>query len=181
MSKETQFLKKLESITMSTAERTRMRESLMAYADMHPLATTEVASPSYYSFLFAFMETKRFPLYASLMAVLLITSGGMTFAAERSAPGDSLYAVKVRVTEPLMSALSPSTEGQARVSARLATRRADEVVILASSGRLSDEKSAYLDTAFSQEIKKTVERTDSLTRAGNIEGAQEIRAKVAWS
>ena len=69
MINETHFLKKLESITLSTAKKSRMRENLVAYAEMHPLVQT-ISTASPYNFIFAFMEVKRFPLYASLMSVM---------------------------------------------------------------------------------------------------------------
>ena len=180
MINETHFLKKLESITLSTAKKSRMRENLSAYADMHSLVQTpSTASP--YAFLFAFMEAKRFPLYASLMAVLLITGGGMTFAAEQSVPGDTLYALKVHVTEPVLTVLSPSAEGQARISARLATRRADEVVLLATRGQLTKEKEELLDSAFSKEVASAIERSDELEKKGDFEKARSVRADFAVS
>jgi hypothetical protein len=177
MNNETQFLKKLESITMSTAERARLRDNLEHYADMHAFVTP-VSTPSPF---FAFMEAKRFPLYASMVTVLIMSGGVMTLAAEGSAPGDSLYGIKINVNEPVMTVLSPSSEGQARIAARLATRRADEVVTLASSGRLTEEKRAYLDDAFTKQINKTVERTDSLEKGGASERAQAVKADLAVS
>lgn len=180
MINETHFLKKLKSITMSTAQKSRMRDKLDVYADMHSYVQPE-ATASPYAFLFAFMETKRFPLYASLMVALLITGSGMTFAAEQSAPGDSLYALKVHVTEPVLTVLSPSAEGQARISARLATRRADEVVSLATRGRLTAERENYLDEAFSKEVSKAVERSNQLEQKGDTEKAQSVRADLAVS
>lgn len=177
MNNETQFLKRLESITMSTAERSRLRDTLENYADMHAFVTPASTSSPF----FTFMDAKRFPLYASMVTVLVMSGGVMTLAAEGSAPGDSLYGIKINVNEPVMTVLSPSSEGQARIAARLATRRADEVVTLASSGRLTEEKRAYLDDAFTKQINKTVERTDSLEKGGASERAQAVKADLAVS
>lgn len=172
MNNEKMFFHTLRSITMSGAKKTRLRGALSLYADERPMAVVEDA-PTFLSIL---MESKRFPLYATLTALLVLGSGATTLAAEGSTPGDTFYAIKIHVNEPLMVVLSPSIEGKARVSATLATRRVDEVVLLASSGRLTAEKQEYLEAQFAYEAEKTREHTDELVSRGDKVTADEVRA-----
>lgn len=175
MNKETTFLHTLQNVTMSTGEKTRLRTELSLYADERPFVQSDQA-PTFFSVL---LESKRFPLYATLTALIVFGGGGSTLAAEGSAPGGTLYGIKIHVNEPLMSAFSPSEEGQARVSATRAARRVDEVVVLATTGRLTDEKQEYLETAFSREVETHRQHTDSLAKRGNGALAQEVQADFA--
>ena len=177
MNKETQFLQNLSHATMTRDEKTRQRTALMAYADNNPVVVAKSA-PTFFSIL---ASSTRFPLYASLMSIIVIGGGASTLAAEGSVPGDTFYSIKIHVNEPLMSALSPSTEGQARVSAELAARRVDEVVILASTGRLTEANQQYLDTQFSKEIEKTIIHANNLSKGGNEESADAVKIGLASS
>jgi hypothetical protein len=175
MNKETQFLQRLSHAKMTRAEKTRQRSTLMAYADSNPVAEAPVA-PTFFSIL---VSSSRFPLYATLMSIIVIGSGASTLAAEGSVPGDVFYGIKIHVNEPLMSALSPTAEGQARVSAELAARRVDEVVTLASTGRLTDEKQEYLDTAFTTQVEKTRAHVETLHKDGNTHIADDVTSELA--
>ena len=172
MNKETQFLQTLSHAKMTRNEKTRQRSALMAYADNN-VAVVAPSAPTFFSVL---ASSTRFPLYATLMGIIVIGGGVSTLAAEGSVPGDVFYGIKIHVNEPLMSALSPSTEGQARVSAELAARRVDEVVILASTGRLTEEKQQYLSDAFAKKVEKTKVHTDVLTSRGDADTAEAVTA-----
>lgn len=172
MNKETQFLQTLSHAKMTRDEKARLRNSLMMYADSNPVVEP-TNTPSLFSIL---ASSTRFPLYASLMSIIVIGGGASTLAAESSVPGDVFYGIKIHVNEPLMSALSPSTEGQARVSAELAARRVDEVVTLASTGRLTEEKQQYLSEAFAKEVENTKVHTETLNSKGNADTADAVTA-----
>lgn len=178
MKKDTHFIKKLEGITMSTAEHSRLREHLSTYADMHPGIQLLATTPSSF---FMFMGSKRLATYAGMLSIVLISSTAVSLAAETTVPGDSLYSIKIHLNESFMSALAPSNEGQARLSARLAIRRADEVVQLETSGKLTEENSTYLSKEFSQEIKNTADRTATLNNKGNTQHADDVNASLAVS
>src|SRR5689334_9116525 len=130
----TTFLKRLSGITLSDNERLQMRERLAAYAHLHVPLTVPAETQTG---LFAFFASRRFSTYALALLVLVVAGSGVTFAAEGSAPGDALYAIKIDVNEPVMVAFAPTAEGQAKVAANIATRRVDEAVTLASRGTLT--------------------------------------------
>ena len=172
MTKESTHLQKLKTITLSQSEKTRMRNTLIAYATAHPPVVVP-STPTFFSIL---MSSQKFSLYASFMALLVLVGGAGTYAAEGSAPGDPLYGIKIQVNEKVLSALAPTTEGQARLSGTLATRRIDEVLKLASSGRLTPEHEAYLAHAFSTEVEKTKATTKTLSAQGKTDTAEEVTA-----
>ena len=65
------------------------------------------------------------PVLAAFALVFFI-SIGTTSAAERSLPGEILYALKTRVNEPLQGVLAVSPVAKAEWNAGLATRRLEE-------------------------------------------------------
>ena len=87
---------------------------------------------------------RRFPALApalrpwaiALVAVvaLVLTGWGTATAAANSVPGDVLYPVKT-VQERFVLAVAPSDHRRARIHARLAEKRTQEMVILAHRGR----------------------------------------------
>lgn len=169
------FLKRLKGIALSSNERLMMRERLAAYADMHPTLDATASGTS----IFTFFASRRFSLYAGALMAFLVVSSGVTFAAEGSVPGDHLYAIKVNVNEPVMTVFSPTATGQAKVAAEIATRRADEAVVLASRGKLTNEHREYLTKEFETRLKIATRKTDELTQAGKSVEAATVKAMLA--
>ncbi len=134
-----------EQVSLTTEERARARALLTEYAAMKPMrtATPHVALPG---ILHRFSR----PAFASATALLMLslTTGGITYAAEGSLPGDLLYGVKVAVTEPVVSALTTRGEAQAHWQMTLAERRVHEAAALASTGRLDTKTETALAVQF---------------------------------
>ena len=118
------FLKPLTALGLSRTKREALRTRLALYADIHPLEVTQINSSSP-SGIFALIASRHFSVYALSVLVLIGVGATSTLAAEGSVPGETLYALKIHINEPLMTALAPTNVGQARLAARLATRRVD--------------------------------------------------------
>ncbi len=168
------FLKRLKGMTLSANERLQMRERLAMYADMHPAMAPAASGFSF----FAFIGSRRFSTYAMALLLLVVAGSGITLAANASVPGDSLYAVKVDVNEPLMTALASTPKGQATVAAQIATRRVDEAVILANRGALTPERQTYLSTQFDKSAKIATEKADDLAQIDSL-SASDVKANFA--
>jgi hypothetical protein len=174
----TTFLKRLKGITLSNNERLSLRERLAAYADMHPLREgANVRSP--FGSFFYFIESRRFSAYATALLCVIVLGGGVTLAADQSVPGDSLYSIKINVNEPVLTALTPTASGQAKIAAEIATRRVDEAVTLASRGTLTPARQAYLTTKFDASAKVAAVKAQELASTGNSEGAGTVTANFA--
>jgi hypothetical protein len=172
----TPFLKRLQGITLSDNERLQMRERLAAYTDMHPMPAP-LARATFGAFS---LFTARHLTVVMTALVLIVGAGsGVTLAADQSVPGDALYALKINVNEPLMSALAPTDVGQAKAAATIATRRVDEAVTLASRGDLTPDKQAYLSHAFTSSVERAAKKTDAIASSGNADGANTVKANFA--
>lgn len=105
-------------------------------------------------------------LAASVMiAVLIITTGGGTaaYAAEGTVPGDTLYTVKVGVTEPLIDmALSFAPERRAEWERRRIKRRLKEAEHLSAREALTQEKREFIEQHVKERMEKLEEHLEEI-------------------
>lgn len=131
-----QFKNRAKSVHLTASERAAMRDRLQAYMEYHPLAANTTArTPE------AAATTTRWwaywrPLAGSLTALILILVPVM---AERSMPGDMLYAVKVKFNEEVRGSLSSSSYEEVEWATERLNQRLVEAQLLAQEGRLTDE------------------------------------------
>ena len=83
--------------------------------------------------------------------ILMLAGGGVAFAAENTVPGDSLYTVKIDITEPLRETLAFSASAKAYMEELKIEHRLKEAAKLAAQGRLTD--------AVNKQIQKNVEKS----------------------
>lgn len=160
-------------------DRAAQRSVLEQYLNAHPMPKRRL------SFLTSLL--RPLPVIATA-AVLVFTASGVAMAAESSLPGDSLYAIKVNLTEPLRSALTFSPVAKAAWESERIERRLDEFESLSRSGKLTLEKQAKLQTrinastaAIELQISAFAQRGDDSAAAdisANIEGAFEAHEQA---
>lgn len=171
------FIRKLQGVTLSDAAYMRIRERLVSYADMHAVVDgvrgvpTTWASP-------AWLRTRQ-SLYAlSLVAFIIVSSGGATLAAEGAVPGQALYSMKVGVNEKVGAAWVNTPEERARYNAKLAERRIDEAVMLAEKGTLDTDTALYLDEQVAIHIESSESAAIALEEEGDIATALAVRTDL---
>lgn len=176
---EKDFIQGMKGLRLGRGARAHMRSELMAYAELHTMPVNTATPFHSLSFLSTMFLRSR-PLMAGAFATVLIVagSGTATFAAEKAAPGDALYAVKVHVNEPVLTAFAGSGEAQARVHAKLAVRRVEEAEILQKRGTLTVAIAEDLSNRFSQEADKAVEEADKLETSGDVSASLAIRSEL---
>ncbi len=118
-------------------------------------------------------KLKPMPIF---IALVLLFSGGTSFAAESSIPGDSLYPVKIYVNEKVRSFLAVDSESQAKVDTLIAERRLDEAEKLAASAKLDAEARAKLEANFEKFADRVQARIEELEEK-NPEKAAELSAQ----
>ncbi|CAN5698208.1 hypothetical protein BH11PAT2_BH11PAT2_05170 [soil metagenome] len=171
----------LKSITLSESSRMRMREELAAYADLHTFTGTQ-ASPAavhshYFSHTLSFVSGGFFRISAAL--VLLISMlGGTAYAANDAQPGQTLYTIKLNLTEPVQTALIPSTEGRAAWHAILAERRLEEATNLAVAGKLDTATQNTITDNFTKHVQDSSDAATQLQQAGNVTAALTVRSDL---
>lgn len=112
------------SVSLSREEHAAGRAHLRAFMDAHPMIDRPVRSP--FGFLLA--PTAR---YAFGFLFVFSALGGGTALAENAQPGDALYAVKLKVNEPVQLAVTLDPQKKTALRVAIAEERLKELAKLA--------------------------------------------------
>lgn len=169
-------------VALRPEEKNDARAALVAFMDAHPLPTQETPVPAPRWSLFPLPLNLR-PIPVLLVLILSLSgSGALAYAAEDTLPGDLLYPVKVRVTEPIVAALTFSPRAKVEVQTRFATRRLEEVERLAQKGTLTAAGATALTQAFTSRMHAATAAMERIPTDANAPTAplrQELRADLA--
>lgn len=83
--------------------------------------------------------------------IILLTGSGLSYAADSAVPGDILYPLKVRVTEPIRGTFALDAESKAQWQTTLANRRLAEAEQLAIQGKLTPDKQELIQAELANE------------------------------
>ena len=169
-----QLHKKAMTVKLRVAERKELRERVVSYMEYHPLPaemkqTRVIKEPKllteeYRSVVISFKMLSRWAVGVAALMIVVVP-----LMAERSVPGDGLYAVK-RFNEDVRSTLSFNTIQKVEWETELLNRRIAEARLLKSEGRLTDEVEAEVANAVrthSDNAQKNIEvlRTEDADEA----------------
>ena len=130
-----QLKKKSETVRMTAAEKSQLRERLLAFMEYHPLPGGQAvdlreisgqkmrAVPTWSAFL-----TARVVGSFAVLAMIIVPA-----LAEDALPGDTLYPIKVRINEEVRGALSSSPYAKIEWETERMERRLAETQVLARS------------------------------------------------
>ncbi len=159
-----QFSKQADSVSLSASEQQDLRERVLLYMEYHPLpeATRATASDTAGTttsvrrhFLANWYARGAF---GGVLACLLVL---VPIMAERSLPGDVLYAVKVGFNEEVRSTVTRSPFERVEWETERISRRLAEAQALAQAGRLTEvqeERVAEAVRHHSQSARASIER-----------------------
>lgn len=160
----------LRKLVLPADSRTRLRAELSSYADFHP-----VAAPAPTARWFGLRRTGS--VFAATLLVVAVM-GGTTYAAEGTLPGDTLYPIKIRLTEPVQLALMPTVQSKAEAHTEFAERRLSEAEQLAFSGRLDERTEKLLEEKFSGHVDSSLAAADELSASGDEENSLRVRSRL---
>lgn len=158
-----------KEVRLDQAEKEDIRGLLLKTMQSQPVRVNEPIRHKYQRIhpLYLFLTSNRM-IATIIAAVLLALSGGTSYAAENSLPGDLLYPVKITVNENVRAALVLSPQAKVEWEAKVAERRLQEAEQLAALGKLSEEKAGQLEEKFGKQSAKVQERLDRLTDQGEL-------------
>lgn len=157
----------------------RMNADVHSHPSLDVVRNAHVARHHTYAGIFtAFNTVKRKRMISAILFTMFVLSGGVSYAAEGSLPGDMLYPVKINVNERVESALAIGAEADANFARKQFERRAEEAVQLSAEHRLSAEVKAELaaDAEVHAEAYKKAEAT--LTHEGKSATAIEVKTQM---
>lgn len=161
-----QFHNKASSVKLQAVEREALKARVVSYMEYHPLpkqAVESYATPSRVKLL----QTDAFQAIQIPASLLFRASAVFTMAllivvpvlAERSVPGDSLYAVKVEFNEEVRSSLAFTPYQKIEWETERINRRVAEAKLLANEGRLTEEVEVEIAAAVkehTEEVQKEI-------------------------
>ena len=121
----------------------RTRTQILAYAKLHPVRKRR------------FFSTRWFHLVPAMLilAIIMLTGGGVTWAAQTSIPGDFLYSWKINVTESIESAFVVGIRHRADFEVTRTAKRLHEVTELAIRKETRVEVTAQAHVRLEEQIK----------------------------
>lgn len=163
-----------KSVTLQAIEREELRNRVLSYMEYHPLPVstekvevkrTFLHNDTYQLVRIPFSSLGKWS--AVFVAIVLVV---VPFMAEKSVPGDSLYAVKVRFNEEVISTLTLNPYGKVEWETERLNRRIAEARLLASEGKLTDEVEVEMAEAVKVHTEN-VEREIEALRVDDVDQA----------
>ncbi len=145
---EKEFFTLASKICLTSKERVLCKERI--------LKCTKILN---FSWIFAWKKLSS--LVASLLIVTLV-GGSAAYAAEDALPGDLLYPVKIHVNEEVLTRFASTPYARAKMHARRAEKRLEEMEMLLSTSKITDEKEEKLREYFEEHIQKMNEVMNTL-------------------
>ena len=99
-----------------------------------------------------------------ILIIALVASGGVSFAAENSLPGDALYPIKLSVNENVRAGFTFGSEAKAAYDAKRAEKRLIEAEKLAAEGRLSADAQAQVEANFERFADRVEARIEAIAQ-----------------
>lgn len=168
--------KATKDIKMTDAERGQVFSVIQEYQRMKPIRTPGLKDRGIPFFNF-------FAQPVALALVLMIfTTSGISYAAEGALPGELLYPVKTKVTEPLRVAIASSPEERATVEIALAERRISEASELAASDALDTDTQEQLAVAFEAHVERAsvhIEEVDAEDASASVALTSQFETRLA--
>ncbi len=127
---------------------------------------------------FSFARMMKSAAVSATTLGLLLSAAGVSYAAEGTVPGDTLYPVKVNVNEEVRAAFMTSAKDRADWEAVRAERRLAEAETLASRGHLSAAASTELSARFRIHAENTKRHMAELRDLEDTDGAADVSAHL---
>ena len=112
-----------------------------------------------------------------VMIALLFVGGGVSYAAESTIPGDTLYTVKTKVNEKVAGFFAFSETSKTDWEGKLALRRLGEVERIADRRGMSVEE--VLETHFARQAERFADRLEMIKESGNDTDVERLESKFA--
>lgn len=158
-----------EVVSLRADEKAATREALLSFMEQGRKSV-----PSPYAWLFG----PGVRVAATLLLAVMVGGGGIASAAEGARPGDALYVVKLRVTEPARTALIFDTEKRTKFKVERADKRLKEFAVVAAADNPDPETTALIAESLSESINEVSEEVATLSATGQADEALTANADL---
>ncbi len=134
MNKLPNLNQEIKAQKLTLEEKAALRATILSYMTEYPRVQNKPLKS------FWLLQHRTWGVSLVFALILVVSVSSVSYAAEYSLPGETLYGLKINVTEPLRATLQTTTEKQARWESALVERRLAEAQLLADSGELHNGK-----------------------------------------
>lgn len=144
----------VKKIGLTERERDHLRSVLLQEMSEHPIPATYASSVSsegrarHHKYRTKFNKHSFRKTMPITLLIALLLGGSVSYAAEGTVPGDTLYPIKIHVNENVRSTLAITNAAEARLEVDLAERRLNEAEKLEHGARLDSETKVKLKKKF---------------------------------
>ncbi len=169
-----QFKKQSDTVRLRASERAELKKDLRTFIAYHPLPNGTAQKKHTIYDIFHIRTPLSVRYLVPGCALLLLTI--IPVVAERSDPGDRLYAVKVSVNEELRGTFSRSHFQALEWETERISRRVAEIQKLDREGRLTSERESIAAEALRQH---SVTAKDAIERIRQEDEEEAMMAEIA--
>lgn len=155
-----QLKKATRDVKLEVSERDCLRKEMVSFMAERPVI---VPTPEVGFSAISVVWQRRLAIGAAIFAAVILSGGSVVLAAEQTIPGDILYPVKVRISEPLQGVLKRSVEEKAAWEIERTNRRLKEAAQLAATDKLSPDISAMVTEEVSVQTQRTQASLEKLS------------------
>lgn len=169
------FFKKLRRQGLAQGERQVILDSLVLYVKKNPAGNNQRVRRIFYGSKSFSASTNFFkilykPVFVTaIIAIIIVTGGGVAYAAEGALPGDLLYPIKIHINENVRTVIVVSPEAKIEWEVSRTERRLQEAEQLATQGRLDADTSSKISINLKSQSKKISKKIKALEASGNID------------
>jgi len=173
------FIKAAKRDRLSERERSLVRSKISEFISFNPIrgAMPHLAERSYLSIF----EVRAFAKAAAFVLIIAVVAGGsgVSYAAQNSLPGQTLYTIKVNVNEAVESGFARTPEARVALQSKHVERRLEEAQTLAKTDKLSKETEQIVIKKIADHIADLEKEIDTLKEKGRVDVVLETTAKLA--
>ena len=171
-----------KSQSLSKTEKEEMLKSIRYAIAADDLKKDSSQKVSLFSRFFSLRIVANRRVFAAFsLMVLVLSSAGISKAAEQSLPGDFLYPVKTQVNEKIKTSLATTTQQKAQVASELTLKRLDEAEVLLEHGKLDEDKKEVITKNLEKHNEEIKKRITELGESKNISTATDLDDQLGWS
>ena len=168
------FIQEVKKTKLLEQEKSVIKQSVLNFIKENPVRPESSSRLILWSNIFSFNKFNLTNTMAILLILTLMTSGGISFAAEQALPGDIFYPIKIGVNEEARAWFKVSSEAKANWEIERAQKRLEEAEQLASEGSLNTENRAIIEANFRAHSEKVKARIVEFENKENFNAAADV-------
>lgn len=162
-----------------------VREEILSFMNAHPISSGEEILKEHLSenkdVAFDIFFFTKMKLVGVTLIITLTLGASVSYAAQDSLPGDSLYSIKTNVNENLRGWFAQSPKQEAKLHVEFAEERIKETEKLMAKGGIKPEIATQLEENFKVQARAVDVSISKLTSENKHEDALEVSSQFESS